>query len=388
MDFVLVNPLLKAARSLNRMVALGDIAPELEELMRGGADNKVAMTERWAATAVELKSGEMVIVPAKDPVAYSEDEGWAVRVVEGGKFGGRSHFRNLDWLKQNVAELWLGVLTLPDGQGAHGKIRMDTGGTCVISVSGRAADDTTLSWLAGAAPGAERMELRALIGSLGVRSWRERLRGDGARLWMELGGAADDAEKVADAISLLGEIGIGSDPVRCSIKIADIAGALAAVAGAKMAAGELTRGRGEQLASAFADALQERTARLTPAGDDVARLSTIAAATSAMLLEGYDELNETAGAAGALGSGVAEWRSKRAEVAETWSAGVAAGLGVVDVVRQSERRAAALVAEREAAARAEEERRKRARTDARAARSATPAATPITPEVSRVTTRW
>ena len=62
MDFVLVNPLLKAARSLNKMVALGDIAPELEELMRGGADNKVAMTERWAATAVELKSGEMVIV--------------------------------------------------------------------------------------------------------------------------------------------------------------------------------------------------------------------------------------------------------------------------------------------------------------------------------------
>ena len=90
MDFVLVNPLLKAAKSLNKMVELGDIAPELEELMRGGADNKAGMTERWAGTAVELKSGEMVIVPVKDPVAFSEDEGWAVRIIEGGKFGGRS----------------------------------------------------------------------------------------------------------------------------------------------------------------------------------------------------------------------------------------------------------------------------------------------------------
>ena len=186
MDFVLVNPLLKAARSLNKMVALGDIAPELQELMRGGADNKAGMTERWAASAVELKNGEMVIVPAKDPVAYSEDEGWAVRVIEGGKFGGRSHFRNLEWLKQNVAEVWLGVLTLPDGRGANSTIKTDTGGTCVISVSGRSADDTTLSWLAGAAPGAETMELRALIASLGVRSWRERLRGDESRAWMGL----------------------------------------------------------------------------------------------------------------------------------------------------------------------------------------------------------
>ena len=52
MDFVLVNPLVKAARSLNKLVTLGDIAPELEELMRGGEGNKEAMTERSAGSAV------------------------------------------------------------------------------------------------------------------------------------------------------------------------------------------------------------------------------------------------------------------------------------------------------------------------------------------------
>ena len=109
MAFVYQNPLLRAAQTINKLASTTSYVVDVHELLRGDAADKDMMERRWAASAVLLKNGEVAIVPAKDPVQHSEEDGWTIKVYSDGKFGPRTYWRNSDWVAENVADVYLGI---------------------------------------------------------------------------------------------------------------------------------------------------------------------------------------------------------------------------------------------------------------------------------------
>ena len=133
------------------------------------------MEKRWAGSVVVLKNGALGIIPVKEPVTYSdEEEAWLVRVFEDGKFSRRVFWRGANWVQENVADVYLGVLTLPDGEGANARVTGTDGSAAVVSVVGRDDTDTCLAWKAGTARGSEDRELGSVLQSMTLRSWMAR----------------------------------------------------------------------------------------------------------------------------------------------------------------------------------------------------------------------
>ena len=302
MSFVLKNPLLRAAQTVNKLCSTSSYVVDVDWLLLGDAGDKDKMQKRWAGSAVVLKNGALGIIPVTEPVKYSdEEEAWRIRVHEDGKFTRRVFWRDAEWVKQNVADVYLGVLTLPDGEGAQARVRRADGSEMVISVVGRDDADTNLAWKAGSARGSEDQELGSVLQSTTLRSWMARPRGDLSVKWLLLDGGEQAVDQVQDAVSALGELGVMVDEAAGAVDIVEIAGVLATVARSRLPKGELARARDDDLAAAYADALSETKAR------QGAR-STVGKTVAAELLGGFVELDQTAGAVGALTGAVAEWR--------------------------------------------------------------------------------
>lgn len=227
MAFSYPNPLLRAARTINKLASTASFVVDTHELLRGDAKDKDMMERRWAASAVLLKNGEVAIVPAKDPVQHSDEDGWTIKVYSDGTFGPRTYWRNSDWVAENVADVYLGILTLPEGSGANSQHTAKDGTEVTISVVARDASDSVLTWKAGLKEGEETSELGALLGLLRPPSWMRRKRGQEGRKWLILDGDEDSTDLIQDLVSAYGEMGLAVDEVAGALDIAGIAGALA-----------------------------------------------------------------------------------------------------------------------------------------------------------------
>ena len=108
MAFVLSNPLLRAASTLNKLASTTSYVVDVQELLRGEETDKEKMERRWAGSAVILKNDAVAVVPAKDPVKYSAEDGWLIKVFEDGKFGPRTFWRGASWVAAEVADVYAG----------------------------------------------------------------------------------------------------------------------------------------------------------------------------------------------------------------------------------------------------------------------------------------
>ena len=85
-------------------------AASVETMLEG---NALALCERWGASAVVLKNGEIAVVEeaAKSPVDIATGGKVFVKLYEGGSLGhGRK--RDLEWFIENVDKVYLGALQL------------------------------------------------------------------------------------------------------------------------------------------------------------------------------------------------------------------------------------------------------------------------------------
>ena len=105
------------ASTLNKLASTTSYVVDVQELLRGEESDKEEMERRWAASAVILKNDAVAIVPATDPVKYSAEDGWLIKVFEDGKFGRRTFWRGASWVVPERAEG--GVARLLDAGGAE-----------------------------------------------------------------------------------------------------------------------------------------------------------------------------------------------------------------------------------------------------------------------------
>ena len=85
-------------------------AASVETMLEG---NAIALCERWGASAVLLKNGEIAVVEeaAKSPVDIASGGAVFVKLYEGGSLG-RGRKRDLEWFIENVDKVYLGALQL------------------------------------------------------------------------------------------------------------------------------------------------------------------------------------------------------------------------------------------------------------------------------------
>ena len=232
-----VTVLKRAFESGKREVEAADPSRQFDKLFAGSEEQ---IAERWQCSAVLLKGDKWAVVPFEN-AARVEGSARCVRVAELGTMTGRVHLRDAAWFRANAVRIYLGALSLPDGDGANAAFAGGTMGTCKVKVTPLASQPADGRWAAAYQLGdeaPEAMELRAALIRVGAAATEVQ---EGEATEEE---ADEDAqlqlrnfESPLGARELLGEalesLGLDMDMLRLEVSADEVAQLLGAVAGAE-----------------------------------------------------------------------------------------------------------------------------------------------------------